>query len=114
MRNRFIPAFSFNRVGALYRPTLHSAMYSIRRNIQKKRPSQGWRLGRFGGSAGQTARRICVLSGATLPPIARPTLSYRYSQIPKILTLLHSQKRVARVNSAHAGPLAHVVVRRSA
>ncbi len=112
MRNRFIPAFSFNHVGALYRPTLHSAMHSIRRYDQiKKRPSQGWRLERFGGSAGQTARRICVLSGATLPPIARPTLSYRYSQI---LTLLHSQKRVARVNSAHAGPLAHVVVRRSA
>ena len=98
MRNRFIPAFSFNHVGALYRSTLHSAMHSIRRYDQiKKRPSQGWRLGRFGGSAGRTARRICVLSGATLPPIARPTLSYRYSQI---LTLLHSQKRVARVNSA--------------
>jgi hypothetical protein len=93
MRNRFIPTFSFNRVEALYRSTIHSAMHSIRCNGQKKRPSQGWRLGRFGGSAGQTARRICVLSGATLPPIARPTLSYRYS---RILTLLHSQKCVAR------------------
>src|SRR5258708_11571701 len=49
--------------------------------LTKKRPSQGWRLGRFGGSAGRTARRICVLSGATLPPIARLTLSHRYSRI---------------------------------
>jgi hypothetical protein len=48
----------------------------------KKRPSQGWRLGRFGGSAGRTARRICVLSGATLPPIARLTSSHRYSPNP--------------------------------
>ena len=57
MRNRFIPDCSFNQVGALYRSTIHSAMHSIRRYDQlKKRPSQGWRLGRFGGFAGQTAR----------------------------------------------------------
>ena len=56
-RNRFIPDFSFNHVGALYRSTIHSAMHSIRRYDQlKKRPSQGWRLGRFGGFTGQTAR----------------------------------------------------------
>ena len=56
MRNRFIPDFSFNHVGALYRSTIHSAMNTIRRYDQiKKRPSQGWRPGRFGGSAGQTA-----------------------------------------------------------
>src|SRR6476646_9055922 len=48
----------------------------------KKAPSRGWRLGRFGGSAGRTARRICVLSGATLPPIPRLTLSHRYSPNP--------------------------------
>jgi hypothetical protein len=61
MQNRFIPDFSFNHVGALYRSAIHSAVNSIRRYHQiKKRPSQGWRLGRFGGSAGQTARRICV------------------------------------------------------
>jgi hypothetical protein len=41
MRNRFIPAFSFNRVEALYRSTIEPAMHSIRRNDQKKRPSQG-------------------------------------------------------------------------
>jgi len=50
--------------------------------LTKKHPSRGWRLGRFGGSAGRTARRICVLSGATLPPIARLTLSHRYSPNP--------------------------------
>jgi hypothetical protein len=31
MENRFIPAFSFNHVEALYRSTIHSAMHSIRR-----------------------------------------------------------------------------------
>jgi hypothetical protein len=92
MRNRSIPVFSFNHVGALYRSTIHSVMHSIRRYDQlKKRPSQGWRLGRFGGFAGQTARRICVLSGATLPPIARPTMSYRYSRIPTLPAFLETR-----------------------
>ena len=68
MRNRFIPVFSFTHVGASYDPHF----------IQPC----NWRLGRFGGSAGGTARRICVLSGATLPPIARLTLSHRYSPNP--------------------------------
>jgi hypothetical protein len=31
MRDRFIPAFSFNHVEASYRSTIHSAMRSIRR-----------------------------------------------------------------------------------
>src|SRR6478736_1208126 len=55
----------------------------------KKAPSRGWRLGRFGGSAGRTARRICVLSGATLPPMVRLTLSHRY---PRTLALPAFQK----------------------
>src|SRR5260370_7551076 len=66
------------------RCTMHSAFSHVIDPtlwITKKRPSQGWRLGRFGGSAGRTARRICVLSGATLPPIERLTLSHRYSRI---------------------------------
>ena len=64
MRNRFIPAFSFNHVGAVYRPTLHSAMHSIRRNIQiKKAPQPGvaagtlWRLRRPNGPANLRLKR---------------------------------------------------------
>jgi hypothetical protein len=79
MRNRFIPVFSFNPVGALCDRHSISHAFDPALWLTKKRPSQGWRLGRFGGSAGRTARRTCVLSGATLPPIARPTLSHRYS-----------------------------------
>ena len=64
MRNRSIPAFSVNHVGALYRPTLHSAMHSIRRNIQiKKAPQPGvaagalWRLRRPNGPANLRLKR---------------------------------------------------------
>jgi hypothetical protein len=64
MRSRFIPVFSFTHVGALYRSTLHSAMHSIRRHDQiQKAPQPGVAAGTRGSSAGQTARRICVLAG---------------------------------------------------
>jgi hypothetical protein len=68
----------------------------------KKAPQPGmtagtlWRLRRPNGPAN------CVLSGATLPPIARPRLICRYS---RILALLHPQKCVARINSLHADRL---------
>jgi hypothetical protein len=97
MRNRFIPVFSFNPVGALCDRHFISHAFDPPLWLTKKRPSQGWRLGRFGGSAGRTARRICVLSGATLPPIARPTLSHRYS--PECLRFLRSKKHAERPRS---------------
>ena len=113
MRNRSIPAFSFNHVGALYRSTIHSAMHSIRCNIQiKKAPQPGvaagtlWRLRRPNGPANLHLKRGYAASNSKT--------NIELSIFPNPYAPAFSKTGCARQFCAHAGSLAHVVVRRSA